>query len=237
MDGFMMNSNDLGYLLIDKSIDYGDKEVHYSVPYPHKYANMVNENGIMSLFTHLIGNSSILSIIGSGMKFIGSQNLTSIVPAALDLEIPSALPKGNYVYLQNILTDLLLGLGREDILLQFINSVIRKGYKPGIITLNPVLIDDFLEKEKLKDKNWIKDLIICFNINVSGFNVFPSREVVEGLITQKPNYKTMGMSIFSSGGASIKESLDYIKSLPLDYVVFGTSKLKNVKSNMDYIRA
>ena len=42
----------------------------------------------------------------------------------------------------------------------------------------------------------------------------------------------MGMSIFASGAENIPSSIDYIKELPLDYVVFGTSKLENIESNM-----
>lgn len=232
MDGFMINSNEIGYQLINKKMVVADKEVHYSVPYPHKYANMVNEKGMMSLFSFLVKNSAILGIIESSLRFITNQNLKSLVPPALDLEIPKNLPKGSYVYLQNIITDLLIGMDREDILIQFIRSVRKKGFKPGIITLNPVLINELLEKSDLLKENWISELIVCFNINVSGFNVFPTLDKVEDYINHRPKYKTMGMSIFASGGASIQESIDYIKSLPLDYVVFGTSKLENLQSNV-----
>ena len=43
----------------------------------------------------------------------------------------------------------------------------------------------------------------------------------------------MGMSIFSSGGTEISESIDYIKKINLDYVVFGSSKINNIKSNYE----
>ena len=43
----------------------------------------------------------------------------------------------------------------------------------------------------------------------------------------------MGMSIFSSGGAKIKDSIDYIKGLNLSYVVFGSSNIENVKNNFN----
>ena len=46
----------------------------------------------------------------------------------------------------------------------------------------------------------------------------------------------MGMSIFSSGAANIPSSVDYIKSLQLDYVVFGSSSEKNIKSNLDLLK-
>ena len=46
----------------------------------------------------------------------------------------------------------------------------------------------------------------------------------------------MAMSIFSSGASNIKESVDYIKKFDLDYVVFGTSKIDNVKTNLELFK-
>ncbi len=43
------------------------------------------------------------------------------------------------------------------------------------------------------------------------------------------------MSRFASGAADIPSSIDFIKKLNLDYVVFGTSKLRNVKSNFELL--
>ena len=127
--------------------------------------------------------------------------------------------------MQNIITDLLIGMGRGDLIVHFINYVSKMGYKPGLITLNPIKLDCILNENKVSN---ISDLIVCFNINKQGFNVFPSRSVVESFINSRPNYKLMGMSIFASGGADISSCIDFIKKLDLDYVVFGTSKLKNV---------
>ena len=39
-----------------------------------------------------------------------------------------------------------------------------------------------------------------------------------------------------SKGVSINESIRYIKSLPLDYVVFGSSKLSNIEKNKNQFR-
>ena len=59
---------------------------------------------------------------------------------------------------------------------------------------------------------------------------------VEELVRSKPKYKLMGMSIFASGAANIPSSIDYIKQLNLDYVVFGSSRIENVKSNLELFR-
>ncbi|MDC3105182.1 hypothetical protein OA521_02445 [bacterium] len=230
LDGFMINSNELGYMLISNSSFEENKEIHYSIPYPHKYANMINESGMLSLGLHVIKNTSIIKNIFIGFKYLFTRNIKHIIPLILDIEVPKNLKKGSYVYLQNIITDLLMGIGREDLIIGFINSVTEMGYKPGIITLNPILLNKYLVNT---DKtNFLKDLIVCFNINKEGFNVFPNLQNVEKFIKSKHQYKLMGMSIFASGAGNIHSSIDYIKELPLDYIVFGTSKLANVESNM-----
>lgn len=234
LDGFMINSNERGYEVVNSSKFDVTKEVHYSIPYPHKYASMVNENGMISLFEHVIKNTSLIRNIIGGVKLVATQNLKSITPLGLNLEVPKNLKKGSYVYMQNIITDLLLGMGRGDILVEFIKSVSNMGYKPGIITLNPIMFDKLLKNEQ--EAEWLKDLIVCFNINREGFNVFPSLKQVENLIQSGPKYKLMGMSIFASGAANIPSSINYINSLNLDYVVFGSSRLENVKSNFNLLK-
>jgi len=231
LNGFMINSNEKGYEIINTSKFDNTKEIHYSIPYPHKYASMVNENGMMSLFGHVIKNTSFIKNLIGGIKLVATQNLKSITPLALNLEVPKNLKKGSYIYMQNIITDLLMGMGRGDILIEFIKSVSNMGYKPGIITLNPIMFDKLLKNEQ--DANWLKDLVVCFNINKEGFNVFPTLDAVEDFIVSSPKYKLMGMSIFASGAANIPNSINYIKKLKLDYVIFGSSRLENIKSNFE----
>ena len=234
MDGFMMNSHQTGYNLLSSSDFDDDKEIHYSIPYAHKYASMVNENGMLSLLSHVYRNTSMIKNISVGFKLLLTQNINSITPLAVNLEVPSQLKKGSYVYVQNIMTDLLVGMGRGDVLIKFIESVVDMGYKPGIITLNPILIHKIISR--YNHSEWMKDLIVCFNINKEGFNVFPSLKIVEKFIESKPKYKLMGMSIFASGAANIPSSVEYINSLGLDYVVFGSSQIKNISSNLNLFK-
>lgn len=234
LDGFMINSNEKGYEIVNASEFDSDKEIHYSIPYPHKYASMVNETGMMSLFGHIVKNTSFIKNLIGGIKLLATQNLKSITPLALNLEVPKNLKKGSYIYMQNIITDLLMGMGRGDILIEFIKSVSKMGYKPGIITLNPIMFDKLLKNEQ--DANWLEDLVVCFNINKEGFNVFPSLDAVECFIESKPKYKLMGMSVFASGAANIPASINYIKKLNLDYVVFGSSRIENIQKNLEQFK-
>ncbi len=233
MDGFMINSNDEGYKIISKETFPYQKEIHYSIPYAHKYANLVNEEGMMSLLSHVVKNTSMISNLKSGARLVTSRNLKNLVPLAVDLEVPKQLAKGSHIYLQNIMTDLVLGLGRYDLIEQFIVSVRKSGYKPGIVSLNPIKLHKVISELGIDQK----DLIICFNINDAGFNVFPNKQEVENFAKATHTFQKMGMSIFASGAGNIPQSIKYIKSLNLDYVVFGTSRIKNVKANFEALKA
>jgi len=232
--GFMINSNSRGYEIINSISGTIKGEIHYSVPYPHKFASMVNEGGMLMLLNYVISNSSFKSLFLNFPLFLVTRNIKYALPLILDLEIPKNLTKGSYVYLQNIVTDLLLGMKRYDLLESFCNSIIKMGYLPGLITLNPVLLDGVVSNF---DVDLQKKIIICFNINIQGFNVFTTRNEVEHIIFKKSSYKKMGMSILSSGGTkSIKDSLNYIRNLPLDYVVYGSSNLKNIEDNFNFLK-
>lgn len=231
LDGFMLNSNKRGFDIINEYSFPENKEIHYSVPYPHKFATMVNEKGMLYLLKYALKQGTISSLSYKSPLFIFTRDVKYLISFITDLEIPKSLPKGSFIYLQNIITDLVLGMERPDLLLEYCKVIKSKGYKPGLISLNPMLLDEVVSDFPLELK---KDLIVCFNINKTGFNVFPSRKEVEDFISQEKAYSLMGMSILSSGGAdSIKDSINYIKKLPLDYVVYGSSKLKNIRSNIN----
>ena len=232
LDGFMINSNDLGFKVVER-FDFKNQnaECHYSIPYPHKYAGIVNDSGMLALLS-LVFRQLRFRDVYSVIKFVLTFNAANLLPIIVRMEIPKSLPKGSVVYLQNVVTDLIMGLKNGDEILNcYINSVRSMGYKPGLITLNPTSLIEGLKQSHSQD-----ELFLCFNINYSGFNVFPSVSKVEEAIVdakETTKWKLMGMSVFSSGskGISIKESIAYIKSLQLDYVVFGSSKLSNIENN------
>lgn len=232
LDGFMINSNDLGFKVVE-NFNFKDQDIecHYSIPYPHKYAGIVNDAGIIALLS-LVLKQLRLTDVFLVIKFALSFNAAHLIPIIVRIEIPKSLPKGSVIYLQNVVTDLIMGLNNGDkILSAFIRNVKLMGYKPGLITLNPTYLSEILEKEHSHD-----EIFLCFNINYSGFNVFPSVSRVQNtIINAKKNthWKLMGMSIFSSGSKniSIKESIEFIKTLKLDYVVFGSSNLSNINNN------
>lgn len=238
LDGFMINSNDLGFKVVEEfNFKKYNAECHYSIPYPHKYAGIVNDSGMIALVSLVLARVRLKDVF-SVLKFALTFNAVHFLPIILRMEIPKSLPKGSVVYLQNVVTDLVMGLNNGDeILSAYIKSVKSMGYMPGFITLNPTSLVKVLKKSHSKD-----EVHLCFNINYSGFNVFPSVSRVEHAILDAKKYtkwKLMGMSIFSSGrsGVSIIQSIKYVKSLELDFVVFGSSKLENVFNNLSHFKS
>lgn len=234
LDGFMINSNDLGFKVV-KSFKFegdGRKECHYSIPYPHKYAAMVNESGILALLSFILKNMRISDLLNVG-RFVWSSNAAYLLPTIIRLEVPKNLPRGSVIYLQNVITDLIMGLKNgPKIIEHYIDQVQKMGYRAGIITLNPL---HFRRQMEINHRH--KDLSLCFNINKTGFNVFPSvQEVIDEInyLKEHTDWQLVGMSIFSSGSSqiTIEESLDFIQSVSLDYIVFGSGKLKNIESNI-----
>ena len=135
-------------------------------------------------------------------------------------------------FLQNIITDLILGYGIKDIFEHFC-EYLRKKYKvtPGFVTLNMPYL-------KSKFEEWgIEDVVICSSINAAGFNMHPSKEEYDKVIAANDpsKYQLMAMNVLASGSITVKESFDYINSLNVQSVVFGASSKNHIQSTVDAI--
>jgi len=232
MDGFMINSNELGFEAVARYDFTKHTECHYSIPYPHKYAGVVNESGMISLLTMVLKRLKATDFWHL-LRFVFTLNVSYLIPLIVRTEIPKSLPMGSVVYLQNVVTDLIMGLKRADeIFEKYITTIKSMGYKPGFITLNLGHLEQLFDDDIKRD-----EVYVCFNLNYSGFNVFPNKSDVERTIIkikENTNWKLMAMSVFSSGshGISISQSINYIGSQAVDYVVFGSSNLSNIESNV-----
>lgn len=237
----MLNSNDRAEEICqyfrDHQDKYGDIAWYPSVPYPHKYADMVNELGIFPAIKEVLfkGNSTggVLSMIGKGAMAVMTKDAMRMMEMLLDVEFKIYRGLNVKVYfLLNPITDLLLGYDIKDVFEHYCEYV-REKYKatPGFITLNMPYL-----KRKLEE--WgIDDVVICSTINKAGFNMFPSKEEYEKAIAENDpdKYQLMAMSPLASGSISPQESFEYINSLNLQSVVFGASSKAHIQSSFDLI--
>ena len=237
----MLNSNEKAMAICDRfranKAKYGDIAWYPSVPYAYKYANMVNELGIFPAINETIfkGNTAkgVLGMITKGVTMAVTKDAMKMMEMLIDVEYKMFRDLNVKVFfLQNIITDLLLGYDIKEVFEHFA-EYIRKKYKvtPGFVTLNMPYLKGKLEQ-------WgIEDVVICSSINAAGFNMHPSKEEYERVIAANDpsKYQLMAMNVLASGSITVQQSFDYINSLNLQSVVFGASSKGHIKSTAEAI--
>ena len=134
------------------------------------------------------------------------------------------------IFIQNVIVDLLLGMGMVEIF-QIFDAHIREKYgaEPGYITMNmPHLY-------KVLTEAGIENPIICSNINKIGFRTCGGLDAyIETLKTGK--LRAIAMSVFASGAIPPDEAIEWVAGLPnLEAIVFGASSRRNIISTRDLV--
>lgn len=237
----MLNSNQKAPLITEyfrnNKSKFHDVAWYPSIPYPHKYANMVAEKGIFGTVNEVIlknsGAFGALKMLGGGALAAMNKDAMKMLQLLIDAEV--SMFKGldvKVIFLQNVIADLLLGYNIKEIFQGYCEHV-RKKYNaiPGFITVNmPYLLN--------KLKEWdIEEVVVCSSINKIGFTMNPSLDsYLEVLKNNDPSkYQIMAMSTLASGAISPKEAFDFVNGLNVQSVVFGASSEKNIKSSMELI--
>lgn len=238
----MLNSNEKAIAICDRfranKSKYGDIAWYPSMPYAYKYANMVNELGIFPAINETIfkGNTAkgVLGMISKGVTMAVTKDAMKMMEMLIDVEYKMFRDLNVRVFfLQNIITDLILGYDIKEVFEHFCDYI-RKKYKvtPGFVTLNMPYL-----KSKLEE--WgIEDVVICSSINAAGFNMHPSKEEYDKVIAANDptKYQLMAMNVLASGSITVQQSFDYINSLNIQSVVFGASSKGHIQSTVDAIK-
>ncbi|GHT76671.1 hypothetical protein FACS189413_18840 [Bacteroidia bacterium] len=237
----MLNSNDRAREICDyfrnHKSQYGHLSWYPSIPYPHKYANMVNEKGIFPAINDvLFKNNTALGVLGmvaKGGMAVLNKDAIELMKMLVDVE--AKIYKGlnvKVIFLQNIIVDLLLGYNVKEVFYEYC-EYIRKKYHaiPGLITQNLPFL-----KKKLEE--WqIEEVVICSSINKIGYLMSPDVPTYVETINNNHSdkYQLMAMSTLASGAIRAKDAYEFINSLNLQSVVFGASSEKNIRETVSLI--
>lgn len=186
-----------------------DMNFYLQVPNIQGYIQKMNEKGISGLFLDLAQRDGIKNL--SRMAFGNMINLAkrdyfSMATSALQLEVaPFEEVKIKALLLHNVSTDLLLSLQVSNAFTEYIDYVTEHLELPvGFATLNfPLLARSF------RDWNLGAPLVMT-PINPKGFDMNPSKEVVESTIKTYSG-EIIAMNVLGGGAFSIQESNDYLK--------------------------
>jgi hypothetical protein len=239
--GIMLNSNDRAAEICERfrarKSQYSQLSWYPSIPYPHKYANLIAEMGIMPAMHHVLSKSGsamkMLSTITQGGLAILSKDAIQLMRMLVDIEMK--MFEGldvKAVFLQNIVTDLILGLRLKDFFHEYCEHV-RKKYRaiPGFITQN---MPDLL----LRLRQWgISEVVVCTSINKIGYLMSPNVATYEDALTRNDPaaYQIMAMSTLASGAIPARDAYAFVNQLNVQSVVFGASSRKHVEETVRLI--
>lgn len=212
-------------------VKYANYHIYPCMPYAHKYANAVTELGMMGAMKQYVPGNFAGSLLKGGMAFI-SKDYLSIMELLVDAEMK--MFKGvstPVIFLQNIVTDLLLGLNAIDVLAAFHNYVQKKYQaEAGFITMNMPKLLNVLETKGIINP------IICTSINVSGFRMSGGKALYEKTLADK-QCRIIAMQVFGGGSIQPKDAIEYICQLPnINSILFGASSKGNIQSTVNWIR-
>ncbi len=210
---------------------YKNFKFHPCMPYAHKYANAVTELGILgTLKAYIPGN--IFSVASkAGLAYV-RKDFPTLMELLVDAEMK--MFKGlntPVIFLQNVIVDLLIGLGMDEILVYF-SEYIKKKYKaePGFITMNlPMMVD-------LCEKHNIENPIICSSINKIGFRMSGNNEIYEEYLNSDRKFRPIAMQCLAAGALNPEEAMEYIcRFSKIESVLFGASSKAHIQQTKDII--
>lgn len=210
---------------------YNNFKFHPCMPYAHKYANAVTELGLVgTLKAYIPGN--ILSVASKAGIAYMRKDFPTLMELLIDAEMK--MFKGlntPVIFLQNVIVDLLLGLGMREILVHY-TEYIREKYhaEPGFITMNLPMMVDVCEEEGIKNP------IICSSINKIGFRMSGSNEIYEKYLTSDREFRPIAMQCFAAGALKPQEAIEYVCQFPkIESVLFGASSRVHIQQNKELI--
>ena len=201
------------------------------MPYAHKYADAVTEHGMLGALRRFLPDEGLLNATLRGGRSLATKDMEGIITLLVDAEM--TMFRGLHtpvIWLQNVLVDLLLGLGFDDAFAIFSEHV-RNRYsaEPGFITMNmPRLLDTL-------DQVGIENPIVCANINKIGFRMCGGIDAYRDALERRP-FRAVAMSVLASGAIPAREAIEWVWSLPnIESIVFGASSAANIRSTKSLV--
>ena len=194
------------------------------MPYAHKYANAVTEHGMIEALKRLLPAEGALSALVRGGVSVATRDVEGMARLLIDAEMKmfSGL-RTPVIFLQNVVTDLLLGMGIKDAFRIFSDHVRdRYNAEPGFITMNMPRLLDVLEEVGIENP------IVCANINKLGFRMCGGIDLYEKTLASR-KFRPVAMSVLASGAIEPREAIEYVCSQKkIESIVFGASSKNNI---------
>lgn len=209
---------------------YQGFKIYPCMPYAHKYANAITELGVQGTIKQYVPGNIFGTMFKGGLAVM-SKDYLSIMELLIDAEMK--MFKGidtPVIFLQNVITDLLLGLGMDDILKAYHDYIAKKyNAEAGFITMNLPKLLDTLEGVGVVNP------IICSSINKVNFRMSGGKELYEDTLKNR-RVRAIAMQVLGGGAIPAREALEYVTNLPnIESILFGASSKTNIQSTVSII--
>lgn len=205
---------------------YHDYQFYPCMPYAHKYANAAAEEGILGAIRRFTPQEGFLNAAIRGGMSIATKDIEGIITLLVDAEMKMFHGLSTpVIFLQNVVVDLLLGLGMTEAFRIFAEHV-RKQYdaEPGFITMNLPMLFPVLAKMGIKDS------IVCANMNKIGFRMCGGIEAYNQAL-RSFGFRTIAMSVLASGAIPPRDAIEWVCSQPnVQSIVFGASNRSHIRA-------
>lgn len=219
----------------ERHIVNSEKKVKLALvhPYPHTVNDIIASQGYIGIAKQLSIPKLAQFMYSNTKSVLFKGRLRSLVflfMEFLSIELRS-IPQTHFevesVCIHNILTDLLVSIGRVDIIEEILSEVRFLGLKPVILTQNFVATRNALIET---------DVTICFSFNSLGYMVNPSLYEVTDAI-KNHNGEIWAMQIAASGCSTISDFSRYCHKHDLEFqrIILGTTKLNRLEEAQKFL--
>lgn len=201
------------------------------MPYAHKYGNAVTEDGFLGAVRRFLPEEGVINSAVRGTRSLASKDVEGIATLLVDAEMKAFQGLTTpVIWLQNVVVDLLLGLGFRDVFGTFAEHVRRRyGAEPGFITMNLPALLPVLESEGIDNP------IVCATINKLGFRMSGGVDGYLDVLDRQP-FRAVAMSVLASGAIPPREAIEFVCGLPnIESIVFGASSRANIAATKKLI--
>lgn len=210
---------------------YANFKFYPGMPYAHKYANAVTENGMLGAVKRFLPDEGLVDAAIRGGRSMARKDIEGITTLLIDAEMKMFQGLNTpVIFLQNVVVDLLLGLGFNEAFRIFADHVTsRYNAEPGFITMNmPALLS-------VLDELDIDNPIVCSNINKIGFRMCGGIETYEAALRER-RFRAIAMSVLASGAIPPRDAIEWVCTQPnIKAIVFGASSRVNIHSTRELV--
>lgn len=198
------------------------------MPYAHKYANAVTDYGMLGALKNYMPQNGLFDAVLKGGKALAQKDIEGVVTMLIDAEMKAF--KGletPVILLQNVVVDLLLGMGFDEAFNIF-HDYVKSEYEaePGFITMNLPMLLDRLESRGISNP------IVCSSINKVGFRLSGGIPAYERAFREH-EFRPIAMSVFASGAVAPREALEWLRDVVnVESIVFGASSAEHIRSTV-----